>query len=157
MTGRVIGLKGNNYIPDIGYIWKSANATCPAELYENTTWVQIKDQAILASGDTYALGDTGGSMTVTLKEAEMPTHTHTGSTSSSGEHTHDTIESIIWKETTSRPSISHNTNARSVSTSGSTSTGGTHAHTVTVGSTGEEKAFSIMMPYIVRYMWERIG
>lgn len=157
MTGRVIGLGGSAYIPDIGYVWKSADPTCPAELYAGTTWAQIKDQAILASGDTYAFGATGGKNTETFTTIELPTHTHTGSTSSAGGHTHDTIKSIVWKETTSRPTISHNTNARSVSTSGSTSTNGVHAHTVAVGSTGSGTPFSIMMPYIVRYMWERIG
>lgn len=39
-------------------------------------WVQIKDKFILAAGDTYSNGATGGAATVTLTDQEMPGHTH---------------------------------------------------------------------------------
>lgn len=44
----------------VGCIYQSAKATSPAELFGGT-WEQIKDQFILAAGDTYAAGSTGGS------------------------------------------------------------------------------------------------
>jgi microcystin-dependent protein len=54
------------------------------------TWVQIKNRFILAAGDTYANGATGGSATVTLTVAQMPSHTHSGKTDDGGvAHTHE--------------------------------------------------------------------
>lgn len=64
------------------------------------TWVQIKDRFVLAAGDTYGNGSTGGSATVSLTESNLPAHTHTmnhrhsGSVSGSvgltdTNHTHD--------------------------------------------------------------------
>lgn len=49
----------------VGSLYISAEATSPASLFGGT-WEQIKDRFILAAGDTYAAGSTGGS----------PTHTH---------------------------------------------------------------------------------
>lgn len=46
------------------------------------TWEQIKDKFVLAAGDTYNNGDTGGSSTVTLTTAQMPSHNHGGGTGS---------------------------------------------------------------------------
>ena len=41
------------------------------------TWTQIKDRFILAAGDSYTNGATGGAATVTLSINNMPNHTHT--------------------------------------------------------------------------------
>ena len=38
-----------------------------------------------------------------------------------------------------------------------TSSAGAHSHSVSIRNTGNGEAFSILNPYIVRYMWERIG
>ena len=48
----------------------------PNTLYKSTTWEQKKDVFILASGDTYAAGSTGGEAEHTLTVAEMPKHRH---------------------------------------------------------------------------------
>jgi hypothetical protein len=49
-----------NKIYPVGSLYMSAKATSPAELFGGT-WEQIKDRFILAAGDTYAAGSTGGS------------------------------------------------------------------------------------------------
>lgn len=56
--------------------WTNVNEN-PAVTFGGGTWVQIKDKFILAAGDTYTNGATGGAATVTLTENEMPSHTHT--------------------------------------------------------------------------------
>ena len=56
-----------------------------------------------------ALGETSGAKTVTLNETQIPSHNHTGTTSSDGAHTH--------------------------TFSGTTSTGGSHQHTGARGGT----------------------
>ena len=50
--------------------------TDPNEIYSGTKWEQKKDVFILASGDTYAAGSTGGEAQHTLTVEEMPNHVH---------------------------------------------------------------------------------
>ena len=55
--------------------WASNDPTSPAS-FIGGTWEQIKDRFILAAGDTYASGSTGGEATHTLTVDEMPQHNH---------------------------------------------------------------------------------
>ena len=48
----------------------------PNSIYAGTKWEQKKDVFILAAGDTYPAGSTGGEAQHKLTEAEMPNHTH---------------------------------------------------------------------------------
>ena len=48
----------------------------PNSIYAGTTWEQKKDVFILASGDTYGAGSTGGEAQHTLTANEMPDHNH---------------------------------------------------------------------------------
>lgn len=59
----------------VGCIYQSASSTSPAS-FLGGTWEQIKDRFILAAGDTYAAGSTGGEATHTLTVNEMPRHNH---------------------------------------------------------------------------------
>ena len=56
------------------YYW-SSESTDPSTLFGGT-WEQVKDRFVLAAGDSYAVGATGGEPTHTLTEAEMPSHKH---------------------------------------------------------------------------------
>ncbi len=60
----------------IGSIYMSVNNVNPGSIFGGT-WEQIKDKFLLASGDTYSLGSTGGEATHTLTIDEIPSHTHT--------------------------------------------------------------------------------
>lgn len=59
----------------VGSIYQSVNPTDPAELFGGT-WERIKDVFMMAAGDTYKAGSTGGEAEHTLTEAEMPSHLH---------------------------------------------------------------------------------
>lgn len=78
----------------VGSIYMSVESTDPATLIPGTTWVRIKDRFLMAAGDTYSAGDTGGAATHTMTTDEMPSHNHTftGSAVTSGgisaNHTH---------------------------------------------------------------------
>ena len=54
----------------VGSIYMSTQSTSPAT-FLGGTWTQIKDTFLLAAGDTYAAGATGGSAT-----AALPQHKH---------------------------------------------------------------------------------
>ena len=66
----------------IGSLYTSFNAANPSSIIGGT-WEQIKDCFLIAAGDSYAVGSTGGSVNHThttrdhtLTEAEMPKHNH---------------------------------------------------------------------------------
>lgn len=64
-----------NLIYPVGSIYMSVNSASPASLFGGT-WTQIEDTFLLAAGQTYTAGDTGGEATHTLSKDEMPSHTH---------------------------------------------------------------------------------
>lgn len=69
----------------VGAYYISSESTSPEVLFGGT-WVRVQDRMILAAGSSYTAGNTGGSATKTLSVANMPTHSH--SCSSTGNHTH---------------------------------------------------------------------
>jgi microcystin-dependent protein len=76
-----------NAIYPVGAIYMSVSATNPGTLFTGTSWLQIKDTFLLAAGDSYAGGSTGGEARHTLTASEMPSHTHTF-TGTAASHTH---------------------------------------------------------------------
>lgn len=70
-----------NLIYPVGSIYMSVNAVDPSTLFGGT-WEKIKDVFLLASGDDYSIGATGGEAEVTLTAAQsgLPSHNHGPST-----------------------------------------------------------------------------
>lgn len=62
-------------IHPVGSIYWSTNITSPETLFGGT-WEQIKDTFILAAGDSYSAGSTGGEANHTLTINELPSHRH---------------------------------------------------------------------------------
>lgn len=59
----------------VGSIYMSVNNVNPSVIFGGT-WQRIKDKFLLASGDTFENGETGGEINHTLTISEMPAHTH---------------------------------------------------------------------------------
>lgn len=59
----------------VGSIYLSASEISPETLFGGT-WQRVKDRFLLAAGDVYETGETGGEAQHTLSKAEMPAHTH---------------------------------------------------------------------------------
>ncbi len=59
----------------VGSLYWSSKATNPSQLFGGT-WKQIKDCFVWAKGDSDNINATGGSKTVALTEANMPSHSH---------------------------------------------------------------------------------
>lgn len=69
----------NNYwetVFPIGYIYMTTSSSFDPNSTFGGTWTRIKDRFLLADGDHYANGTTGGEATHTLTIDEMPSHTH---------------------------------------------------------------------------------
>ena len=62
-------------IHPVGSIYWSTNITSPETLFGGT-WEQIKDTFVLAAGDSYSAGSTGGEANHTLTIDELPSHRH---------------------------------------------------------------------------------
>ncbi len=59
----------------VGSLYWSSKPTNPSTLFGGT-WEQIKDVFVLASGDTYTAGATGGNANTTLAVENLPSHSH---------------------------------------------------------------------------------
>lgn len=100
----------------------------------------------LTTPNSQTLGAAGGAQTVTLTEAQMPTHTHdvTGSTNEAGAHTH----TYNGSDTTF---VSPGGEGARGSGTGSTSSAGAHSHTISVSAAnaGSGEAHSNVQPVII--------
>lgn len=73
----------------VGAIYTSYNInTDPAQLLGFGTWVAIQGRFLLGASSAYPAASTGGAATHAITVAELPSHSHTGSTASAGGHTH---------------------------------------------------------------------
>ena len=140
----------NNWLSiyPIGSIYLTVDPTFDPSITFGGTWEQIKDRFLLASGDTYTSGNTGGSAkhtpsgTVgnhTLTINEIPSHSHTyeknGTQGSAYQTT--TIGMAVAEYSSSTPNT------------GSAGGGQGHNH----GFTGTEA--DTMPPYLVVNVWKR--
>ena len=64
-----------NLLHPVGSYYWSSQSTNPGTLFGGT-WTQVKDKFILAAGDSYSVGATGGEAVHKLTVDEMPSHQH---------------------------------------------------------------------------------
>lgn len=152
----------------VGSIYISANNVNPATLFGGT-WEQIKDRFLLATGNTYLNGTTGGEATHILTTEEMPSHAH-----GLNAHTHSIpqltgtafaqgTEEVVGVSSTSfgigfgssamsgKWPFSGEKHTHSVVTNSST-TGANSGNTTNVGGS---KAHNNMPPYLTVNIWKR--
>ena len=135
----------------VGSIYMSINSTSPAALFGGT-WEQIKDMFLLAAGDTYDAGDTGGEATHTLTADELPAHTHGSKSLTGGFNTY------TWSSGSASGIVSkHLSSLNQKSTDGNQigyvdyTINATHEH----NSVGLDAAHNNMPPYLAVYVWKR--
>jgi hypothetical protein len=144
----------------VGSIYINAGvSTNPNTLLGFGTWTAFGAGRVMVglnSSDSSfdALEETGGS-----KDAIVVAHTHTGTTGSSGTHTHDGIlresETGQSKITLNRSPGSETEYGTGDNTSSLTDSAGSHTHTFTTGSTGSSGTNANLQPYITVAMWKR--
>lgn len=127
--------------------WVSPDPTSPAELFGGT-WEQLKDCFILAAGDTYAAGSTGGEANHTLANNEMPNHTHIvtaycnyGWNVKVGLELGEIFTSLNHINITSSQSMGTDTGRGYLGTNES----------------GGDQPHNNMPPYIAMYIWRRVA
>lgn len=140
----------------VGSIYMSVNEVNPTHLFGGT-WEQIKDKFLLASGDFYSNGSTGGSA-----DAVVVSHNH-----SQNAHRHKAESN---KFLVSPDNVKINGTKRSLPSTGSAgyivyadSAGGITEHEYTANTTATNNAAGVngtgknMPPYLVVNIWKRIA
>lgn len=142
----------------IGSIYASITDTDPATLFGVGTWERIEDCFLLAAGSKHSAGESGGEESVTLTVDQMPSHSHSASTSGAGGHSHQigTDKDTIYSTSGQCWSV-HNASSGYTYMNGSTSWVGNHTHGVTVNNTGGNGSHNNMPPYLAVYVWKRIS
>lgn len=103
----------------------------------------LNGRVVVGVGSAGGLGATGGAAEVTLTEAQIPSHAHTGRTDDAGAHSHSTfkrtegVNTGTWWE------------AEVVAGENRTSTDGNHSHSFATNLTGGGQAHNNMQPYVV--------
>lgn len=159
----------NNWLTiyPVGSIYMSVNNVNPSTIFGGT-WQQIKDRFLLACGDTYSNGATGGSATHTpsgtvgnhtLTVNEMPAHTHDVEGGSpplpSGDYFANSWQDIgveDYNPSTSTTRITGGQSAIDITgTAKSTGGGQAHNHSFTGASA------DTMPPYLAVNVWVRMA
>lgn len=148
----------------VGSIYMSTVSTNPATLFGFGTWEAMPAGRVLLAqgksswGTTYNAGSTGGEATHQLTVGELPSHGHSASTNTTGNHTHthpgwQMGEGIRHQDGCS--AIPQRGDRGGYNGTYTFSTAGNHSHTITVNNTGSNTAHNNMQPFIVTYIWRR--
>ena len=141
----------------VGSIYMSTVATNPNTLFGFGTWVAYGQGRMLISADgTYTAGTTGGSATTTLSTANLPSHTHSATTTSTDSgHTHGSAIGSGFISNGGSESLAGGPNLPFGRPSATASGNANITSTTTIGSTGSGAAVTTISPYIAVYMWNR--
>ena len=150
----------------VGSIYMSTVSTNPATLFGFGTWEAMPAGHVLLAqgksswGTTYNAGSTGGEATHQLTVGELPSHGHSASTNTTGNHTHthpgwQMGEGIRHQDGCS--AIPQRGDQGGYNGTYTFSTAGNHSHTITVNNTGSNTAHNNMQPYLTVYMWKRVS
>ena len=135
-----------DFIWPVGSIYQTTDTAFDPNAAWGGTWERIKDTFLLAAGDTYSAGATGGESSHTLTTSEMPAHSHVPNTS--GEYF-----------VTTEDNGANNTRVAYSSTGnrwvdGQTSQSHFHHRTGT-DTVGSGAAHNNMPPYVAVNVWKR--
>ena len=152
-------------IMHVGYIHFSTVNINPAELFGFGTWEAMPaGRVLLAQGKVetenythnFVAGETGGEFVHQLTVGELPSHNHSASSNTTGEHSH----------TYYYPNQGGDVGGSNNDTPGWTkkyksimnvSNAGNHSHSITINNTGNNQAHNNLQPYVSCYIWKRVN
>lgn len=89
---------------------------------------------------------------------ELPSHSHFGSSSSAGNHSHS-FYGISTPTQADNPGVGAALHASATgwTQSNRISTSGAHSHSITINNAGNNQAHNNIPPYLSIYIWKRIN
>ena len=134
----------------VGSIYLSTVSTNPNTLFGFGTWTNFgAGRMLISQNATYTAGSTGGSATTTLSTTNLPSHSHTLTTNTTGiTISHDAQQNNGGNQLAGGGGTTVNPTAATITVNDS-------GHTHTVGNTGSGTAVTTISPYIAVYMWQR--
>jgi microcystin-dependent protein len=149
-TNISVGGVMNAFIPTgVIVMWSGSIISIPTgwNLCDGTNGTpDLRDRFLIGAGSTYSVSATGGSANTTLSVANLPNHTHTGTTAGGGSHSHFVGGGLYC----SAGSTAREPNPTSYTQNGvNTSTAPDHTHTFTTSTTTGATAtsFTNLPPY----------
>ena len=146
----------------VGAVYMSVNSADPADLFGFGTWERVKDRFLLAAGDAYAAGSTGGEATHTLTINEMPKHGHKVFTWVDANDNDGPYVATVINEDTNEfytvpngSKVAHAWQENSFKTWGGSLHEGAGDPTGSTGFSGHSFAHNNMPPYLAVYIWKR--
>jgi hypothetical protein len=140
-TLNIAGFATNALVPTGAIMmWSGSVASIPAgwRLCDGSNGTpNLTDRFIVGAGNSYSPGNSGGQNTVTLSVNEMPAHTHSGTTSSDGLHSH----TISYQVKDTRSQNTTGTWENGNNSLKPTSTDGLHSHSLNINSSGGNQPF----------------
>ena len=153
-SGQVLVSQGDGAVPKWGdafitgmiMLWSGATDAVPAgwSLCDGTgNTPDLRDKFVVGAGNSYDVNATGGS-----KDAIAVSHTHTGSTNATGNHSHTIPHHLVQAVGGTGDIDRDNEYQQWKALSGQkTNTTGNHSHTVSINSAGSSGANANLPPY----------
>lgn len=136
LAGRID--RAASMIYPVGSIYLSMSEADPAALFGGV-WERLKDVFLLAAGEAYAAGSTGGEAEVTLTAEQMPEHTHVG---------------LFYYGNNQAVSLNGGSGGYKLEWAAGSGLG--RYSDMYTGEAGEGKAHNNMPPYLAVYAWKRV-
>jgi microcystin-dependent protein len=110
----------------------------------------MRDRFPVGAGTTYSNNSKGGNDSITLTTAQLPSHSHTGTTDSGGAHTHNlSVSSAGYSASyNSSAEVGYATEINNGDITETTDSGGAHTHAFTTATTGSGSSIDIRPKYI---------
>lgn len=143
----------------VGALFTTTGSQNPNQLWAGTTWERYAAGRVLVGAGsyvennvtyTYTNGATGGEVKHQLTADEMPSHSHSASCSTDGNHAH-----TFYLAADGSPDNGKKGANTGHDSTGTTSYAGNHSHTITIASTGGNGSHENRQPYTVVNFWRR--
>lgn len=145
----------------IGAVYISTQPTNPASILGGSWKALNEGRVLIGANAAYPAGSKGGEASVVLSVDQIPSHSHSGSTSTSGQHLHNIYgtsnEKDRWAYVPAYIDTEHKLLTTTGQSLGTTAYGGLHYHSLDISNTGGNKPHNNLPPYLSVYMWERIS
>lgn len=154
----------------VGFVITTTGNQNPNQMWAGTTWERYAaGRVLVGAGEytennvkyTYTNGATGGEVRHQLTADEMPSHSHSASCSTNGNHYHGTYGDVYSNTNNSMGVYDSSSNHGGLNgfdwdnVLAKTTTDGNHSHAITIGATGGNGSHENRQPYVVVNFWRR--